>query len=37
MIFSDRFAEKLANFAEIIGANFTEEQLVKNGNFVGIF
>ena len=36
-IFGDRFTEKLANFAKIFGVNFTEKQLVKNGNFVGIF
>ena len=35
--FRDKFTEKLADFAGVFGANFTEKQSVKNGRFCGYF
>ena len=36
-IFTDKFAEKLADFTGVFGANFTKKQSVKNGRFCGYF
>ena len=35
--FTDKFAEKMADFTGVFGANFTKKQSVKNGEFCGYF
>ena len=36
-IFRDKFAEISADFAGVLGANFTEKESVKTADFVVIF